>query len=126
MQKGFSALHHASVSGHFEVAKMLSEKGALIDSLAKVLEVGFTLTKFIVVCYFIQEEKTCTTALILSCENGHKSIAKLLINKGANLNYQDKVRLMCVLIIPHVLGLSACHSLVSQLYTGQAKTATMK
>ena len=41
---------------------------------------------------FMQEEKNCTTALALACENGHKAVAELLVHKGANVNYQNKVR----------------------------------
>ena len=28
---------------------------------------------------------------MLACENGHGAIAELLIHKGANIDYQDKV-----------------------------------
>ena len=33
----------------------------------------------------------CITALGLACHNGQKVIAELLILKGANVNYQNKV-----------------------------------
>lgn len=42
----------------------------------------------------MQEEKNCTTALILACQSGHKAIAELLIDKGANVDYQDKVLIL--------------------------------
>ena len=41
----------------------------------------------------MQEERQCITALGLACEAGHKDVAKLLILKGAKVNYQDNVRL---------------------------------
>ena len=31
---------------------------------------------------------------MLACMFGHKAVAELLIQKGANVNYQDKVRLI--------------------------------
>ena len=34
------------------------------------------------------------TALGLACHNGHKAVAELLILKGAEVNYQDDVRLV--------------------------------
>ena len=39
----------------------------------------------------MQEKGNSMTALVLACENGHKAVAELLIHKGANVNYQDKV-----------------------------------
>ena len=42
----------------------------------------------------VQEEKNCITALGLACECGHKAVAELLILKGAEVDYQDNVRLV--------------------------------
>lgn len=44
----------------------------------------------------MQEEKrlNCATALILACSCGHKAIVNMLIQKGALINYQDKVRIL--------------------------------
>ena len=36
------------------------------------------------------------TALMLACLNGHKAVSELLIQKGADVNYQDKVSLRYV------------------------------
>ena len=33
----------------------------------------------------------CDTALIIACFFGHKNIGELLIQRGANANYRDKV-----------------------------------
>ena len=43
---------------------------------------------------YMQEKSHCITALGLACEAGHKAVAQLLILKGANVNYQDNVRLV--------------------------------
>ena len=40
----------------------------------------------------IQEEHKYQTALIAACANGHTPVVELLIRKGANSNYQNKVR----------------------------------
>ena len=40
----------------------------------------------------VQEEDNYITAMIDACKNGHKAVVELLIHKGANVNYQDKVR----------------------------------
>ena len=33
-----------------------------------------------------------STALVISCEEGHVDVARLLIERGAAIDYQDKVR----------------------------------
>ena len=40
----------------------------------------------------VQEEDNYITAMIDACKNGHKAVVELLVHKGANVNYQSKVR----------------------------------
>ena len=53
---------------------------------------GFQITACHTMCDIMQEEGGCITALYLACLNGHKNAVQLLIQKGANINYQNKVR----------------------------------
>ena len=44
------------------------------------------------------------TALITACQEGHTGIAHLLVEKGATVNYQNKVKLllqcsMCIITV---------------------------
>ena len=60
----------------------------------------FTIMQGIIMLWHVlsmQEEKNCTTALSLACSEGHKAVVDLLIQKGANVNYQDKVCYIFVL-----------------------------
>ena len=50
--------------------------------------------------YYFFQDKYGETALILACMFGHKAVAELLIQKGANVNYQDKVKLICMHAFP--------------------------
>ena len=50
---------------------------------------------------FIQDEWG-STALIIACIEGHVATATVLINKGATVNYLNKVRLMSVLTVSYV------------------------
>ena len=45
-----------------------------------------------VINFYTQEEENSQTAMILACINGHTTVAELLIQKGADVNYPDKVR----------------------------------
>ena len=47
------------------------------------------MTLYIII---IQEKHKCQTALIAACASGHKAVVELLICKGANSNYQNKVK----------------------------------
>ena len=47
----------------------------------------------LVLYLYMQEESHGITALGLACEGEHKAVAELLIFKGANVNYEDNVRL---------------------------------
>ena len=45
-----------------------------------------------------------STALIVTCQEGHVHVARLLIKRGAAIDYQDKVRLllqcsMCIITV---------------------------
>ena len=45
-----------------------------------------------------------STALIVACQQGHVHVARLLIKRGAAIDYQDKVRLllqysMCIITV---------------------------
>ena len=40
-----------------------------------------------------------STALIIACEKGNSSVARLLVERGAAINYQDKVGLLCVTVL---------------------------
>ena len=40
----------------------------------------------------MQDDLYCSTALVVSCENGHVDVARLLIERGAAIDYQNKVR----------------------------------
>ena len=44
--------------------------------------------------HLLQEKINCITALGLACRDGWKAVAELLILKGAEVNYQDNVRLV--------------------------------
>lgn len=63
-QSGFTPLHIACVYGHFELARLLIEAGAEIESKTKY---GYT-------------------ALHLAAQYGHKLIIELLLERGANPN----------------------------------------
>ena len=39
-----------------------------------------------------------STALIIACEKGNTRVAQLLMEQGAAIDYQDKVRLLCVTV----------------------------
>ena len=44
------------------------------------------------------------TALVVACERGHVDVARLLIERGAVIDYQNKVRLllqcsMCIITV---------------------------
>ena len=51
------------------------------------------LQSYIIMLLFIQDERG-ETALIMACIKGHVVTADLLINRGANVNYLNKVRLI--------------------------------
>ena len=74
--------------------ELLIENNSLINVPTKVrVEVSVTDYCYcVIIMALIQEEYNCTTALILACENGHIATVELLIHKGANVNYQDKVK----------------------------------
>ena len=44
-----------------------------------------------IILFIIQEERNNNTALMLACLRGHKTIADLLIQKGASVNNRNKV-----------------------------------
>ena len=46
-----------------------------------------------------EEQYLYATALSLACRSGHRGVAKLLIQRGANVNYRDKVRQTLVYIV---------------------------
>ena len=94
IQIGLSPLHYASLCGHTDVVKLLIEYDAQIDVSAEVqVLVSLSCNMSHVHDSLMQDEEgSCITALFLACQNGHKAVVELLIQKGANINYQDKVR----------------------------------
>jgi ankyrin repeat protein len=42
----------------------------------------------------LMQTKYGSTALIRACANGHLETAKLLLHRGAFVNYQDRVRVL--------------------------------
>ena len=71
-QSGFTPLHIACVYGNFELARLLIEAGAEIESKTKY---GYT-------------------ALHLAAQYGHKLIIELLLERGANPNAQTNVSIV--------------------------------
>ena len=58
----------------------------------------------------------CRTALTVACCNGHKSVAELLIHRGANVNHKDKVHIIddcfvaTIVLMPYMQnGLTPLH-----------------
>ncbi|KAK2813151.1 hypothetical protein FQN50_000828 [Emmonsiellopsis sp. PD_5] len=68
---GYTPLAIAAQNGHYDVVKLLIEKGANIE------------------CVNILSNMT---PLIIAISNAHEEIAKLLIEKGANVEHQDSFR----------------------------------
>ena len=59
------------------------------------------MTSYISTVLFMQDEYG-DTALMGACKQGHVTIAALLIEKGATVDYQNKVRLSIMCIITMV------------------------
>lgn len=71
MLRDSNALILASKNGHYDVAKLLLEKGAKVDLLDRT------------------DGGSGSSALMLACQNGHYAVAKLLLEKGAQVDLQS-------------------------------------
>jgi ankyrin repeat protein len=67
---GFTALHVVAANGFTELAKMLIEEGADIDTRATYVHGG-------------------CTPLYVACNEHHKAIARLLVARGADIDAED-------------------------------------
>jgi len=65
---GLSSLHFASINNHLEVARLLIDNGADVNS----------------------EDINKETPLMLACKMNHKATIELLINKGADVNRRNR------------------------------------
>jgi hypothetical protein len=93
-------LYTAAESGNISTVKtLLASPGILIDYQNAV---GFIASHAVVIWVFISDkfvrylcavEQEKTTALIQAAYKGQLEACKLLVQKGANLNIQDKVSL---------------------------------
>ena len=60
------------------------------------------------------------TALSLACEGGHVETARILLDHGANVDYQNKVMLLYLNIVNYSLTNIVQQSMANQLFGVQA------
>ena len=73
------------------------------------------------ICINIKDNVDCMTALLQACFYGHKAVVELLVQNGADVNYQNRVKLMCVNV--HQL-MNACQSLLA-IHKDNAQCASL-
>eukprot|EP01052_Picozoa_sp_SAG31_P031778 SAG31_NODE_3407_length_4307_cov_8.014971_3_plen_356_part_00 len=95
-------LHMASAAGHPEVAQLLLENGATVEVSIAESECSEYIVWPYIVSHAIYANAVCQaqtawtmTPLYWAANGGqpgHRKVAKLLLNEGADLNFQNKVR----------------------------------
>ena len=105
MQRGWTPLYHASKQGRNDLIQLLIEHGAVVDlpsdvSLCYMYNALHILTP-ITDCKFLYpiQNEWGVTPLIGACIGGNATTAALLIEKGAKVNYINKVRLLTSLLV---------------------------
>ena len=65
-------------------------------------------------------QEFCATALIVTCEEGHVEVARILIQNGAAVNYQEKVNCDMSMHCFRRLDTITCHLYKLSLQDGSA------
>ncbi len=100
-ERGFTPLQHACLRGHFDIVKLLIEKGAAVDftispifgtPLMNAIERGYLN----IVKYLVEEGKADVNylsggknALMVAIARNRPEIAEYLSEKGAEIKFQD-------------------------------------
>ncbi len=92
----------ASRYGHREIAQLLVERGADVNTQKKVGNCAFLICLLLEKFVSILDSRISTTsslssqngrtALMLASVSGHREIAQLLVDRGADVNTLDSVR----------------------------------
>ncbi len=104
-QDGWTALMLASSYGHREIAQLLVDRSADVNTQRKVGKFVFLtcllLEKFVSVNRFLRDSGISATssissqdgqtALMCASRYGHREIAQLLVDRGADVSTQEKV-----------------------------------
>ena len=84
-----TALHWCVLRGHEICARLLLDRGAEVDVMQKVPI--FCCSQRLLACGNIVgiSSQGHNTTLLLACAGGHENIARLLIERGAELHEQN-------------------------------------
>ncbi|KAJ5923674.1 hypothetical protein N7454_008919 [Penicillium verhagenii] len=96
----YTALHHASGAGHFEICQLLlSAKNINVNIRSKLQYTALSLAARSghenVVLLLIEkqaefEAKDSSSLILLAARNGHEAVVKILLEKGADLEAKEK------------------------------------
>ena len=98
-ERGLSPIHYAAIHNHTECAKLLNENGSPIDIVSNT-------------------EKEVWTPLMFAARWGSISVAKFLVENGANVNYIDKEGNTAL----HLAVQCGCEPIVKMLVENGANT----
>lgn len=101
-QQGGSPLYIASQQGNLEVVQVLLEYGASVNLVNDVSCFFFLTTvysshlMYVLASDFVNlQDEQHDSALIIACQYGYSAIARVLLDQGATINYQNQVRSLC-------------------------------